>query len=55
MNFKNLLTCLYVRKRYDNLTVKTAGTQKRLIKNIRTVGRRHYYNAFVFLKAVHLY
>ena len=37
-----------------HLTVETAGTQQRVIEDIRAVRRRHDYDALVAAEAVHL-
>ena len=54
VNAQNLLAALHIRQTNINLTVKTAGTQQRLIQNIGAVGGSHHDNAVVGVKAVHL-
>ena len=54
MDAENLLTALHIGQADIDLTVKTAGTQQRLIQNIRAVGGGHYDDTIVGIKAVHL-
>ena len=54
MYFKNFFSCLYVGQVNNYLSVKSAGTQQRAVKNVGSVRRRHDDDALVFLKAVHL-
>ena len=54
MYFENFLSALNVGYVDVYLSVKSAGSQKRGVEYVRSVGSRHYDNAFVFLEAVHL-
>jgi hypothetical protein len=55
MHLQDLLASLDIRQTHIDLTVKTAGTQQRLIQNVGTVGGRHDDDAVVGLKAIHLH
>ena len=52
---KYLLTPTYIGNSHINLSVKASGTQKRVIKDIRTVRRSHDYDSLVGAEAVHLH
>ena len=55
MNLKDSLTAVYVGIAYNNLTVKSARTEKRRIEYVRTVGCGDKDYALVYAEAVHLY
>ena len=54
MDLEDLLTALYIGQTDIDLTVKTAGTQQRLIQDVGTVGSSHHDDAIVGIEAVHL-
>ena len=55
VDLQNVLAALHVRRAHGDLPVKPAGAQKRRVQNVRAVGGRHYNNAGVGVKAVHLH
>src|SRR4030043_437418 len=55
MNFKYFLSSFYIRKRHDNLPVKSPRAQKRRIKNIGTVGCGNKNHAFIGFEAIHFH
>ena len=55
MDLEDRLSALDVGQIDVDLPVKTSGTEQRTVQNIRTVGCRHYNDAFVGLEAVHLH
>ncbi|OQC01459.1 MAG: hypothetical protein BWX80_03363 [Candidatus Hydrogenedentes bacterium ADurb.Bin101] len=54
VNVQNILPPFDVRIRHDNLPIKTAGPQQRMVKHIRPVRGRHQNNAVIGVKSVHL-
>ena len=54
MHAQDLFAARNVRVGHCYLAVKAAGTHKRRIQHIRTVGGRDENNAFVRLKSIHL-
>ena len=54
MHFQDLLTTANIRQANHHLAVKTARTQQRGVKNVRTVSRRDNDDTFVTFEAVHL-
>src|SRR6056297_338642 len=54
VHLEDLLTADDIRQTNHDLTVETARTQQRRVKNVRTVGRGDNDNAFVAFKTVHL-
>ena len=54
MNLQDLHTSLQVRLIYDNSTVKTSRTKKRLIQNLRTVRSTQYQNTLRSIETIHL-
>ena len=55
MNLEDFLSPADIRQADVNLPVKAAGTQERIIQNIRAVGGRHNNDAFVIPETVHLH
>ena len=54
MNLKYLNPALKIRFVHDYPAVKTSGSQKRLIKDLRPVCRRKNDNAFLSVETIHL-
>lgn len=54
MHLQNLLTTANIRQAYHHLTVKTAVTQQRRVKDVRTVSCGDNDDTFVTFEAVHL-
>ena len=54
VDLQDRLSSADIRQADIYLAVKAAGTEQRVIKNVRTVGRRHDNHAFVVAEAVHL-
>ena len=54
MDFEDLLAALDVGEVDVDLSVETAGTEKGVVEDVGTVGRRHDDDPFVGIKAVHL-
>ena len=55
VNLEDLLTSFYVRNSDDYLSVKTSRPQKRRIQDVRSVGRRQYYDTRILCESVHLH
>ena len=53
MDFDNFFTTLYIRNSDYNLTVESARSEKRRVKDVRSVGCRQNNNSGVLRKAIH--
>ena len=54
VHFKDLLTTTDIWQTDHNLTVETAWTQQRGVKNVWTVSCRNHNDAFIAFEAIHL-